>query len=109
MMANPASINCIEQGGELKIEIRDEGGEFGVCVFKDDKQCEEWALMRGECPNGGVIVSGYMSEAASYCVITGGSYNKVEKGSQKGDGECLFKNGKACDVGEYYQGQCGKQ
>ena len=45
-LANPASVNCTQQGGTLTIERRPDGGQFGVCTFPDNYQCEEWALMR---------------------------------------------------------------
>src|SRR5262245_52405113 len=41
--ANPASENCVAQGGRLVIETAGDGGEFGVCLFEDNRQCEEWA------------------------------------------------------------------
>lgn len=47
-MANPASQNCVNQGGTLTIEERGDGGQFGVCTFEDNLQCEEWALLRGD-------------------------------------------------------------
>jgi putative hemolysin len=50
-VANPASTNCLEQGGELK-KMSDEKGEFGVCVFDDGSRCEEWRLFRKECAKG---------------------------------------------------------
>jgi len=47
-LANPASVYCEEQGGEL--EIRDfESGQVGFCRFDDGSECEEWAFYRGEC------------------------------------------------------------
>ena len=48
-MANPASVACVNQGG--KSEVRDSAaGQFGVCVFPDGRQCEEWTLHReGRC------------------------------------------------------------
>lgn len=48
-LANPASVNCEKQGG--KVEMRKDviGGEYGVCIFGNGKECEEWALFRGEC------------------------------------------------------------
>jgi len=47
-MANPASVFCEEQGHRL--EIRDgEGGQYGVCIFDDGEECEEWAFFREEC------------------------------------------------------------
>jgi len=53
-IANPASTNCIQKGGRLDIRTDSSGGQFGMCVFPNGKECEEWALMRGECsPEGG--------------------------------------------------------
>ena len=45
-MANPASVHCIQQGGRLEIRKQSGGGEYGVCLFNDGRQCEEWALLR---------------------------------------------------------------
>jgi len=45
-MANPASVHCRSEGGRLDIRRNAEGGEYGVCVFDDGRQCEEWALFR---------------------------------------------------------------
>jgi hypothetical protein len=50
-LPNPASVYCEEQGGTLEIR-RNESGEFGVCIFADGSQCEEWAFFRGECTPG---------------------------------------------------------
>ncbi|MBK8451729.1 MAG: DUF333 domain-containing protein [Thiofilum sp.] len=44
-MGNPASINCIKQGGKLQIV-----GSVGYCQLPNGVKCEEWALFRGECP-----------------------------------------------------------
>ena len=49
-MPNPASVHCIDQGGISKMEKDALGNTYGVCVFKDNRQCEQWALFRGECP-----------------------------------------------------------
>ena len=48
-IANPASVNCIEKGGTLKI-MDGEGGQYGICTLPDGTECEEWAYFRGECP-----------------------------------------------------------
>ncbi len=48
-LANPASVYCREQGGELKI-VEGEGGQAGICVLKDGRECNEWAYFRHECP-----------------------------------------------------------
>jgi Tol biopolymer transport system component/putative hemolysin len=106
-MANPASQNCVDQGGTLTIEERGDGGQFGVCTFEDNLQCEEWALLRGDCPAGGVKVTGYVTAAARYCAITGGQYAvTANSGAEDEQGTCTFKDGSQCDAGDYYNGKC---
>lgn len=52
-MPNPASVFCEEQGGRLEIRQESEGGGlYGVCVFPDGSECEEWALFNGKCEQG---------------------------------------------------------
>jgi putative hemolysin len=48
-IANPASVYCKEQGGTLKI-VEEEAGQRGICVLKDNTECDEWAYFRKECP-----------------------------------------------------------
>jgi len=106
-LANPASENCIAQGGSSEIEQRGDGGQFGVCYFEDNRQCEEWALMNGDCPVGGLKVTGYVTPAARYCAITGGSYNITETTNLDNEqGTCIFKNEGVCDVWDLYNGKC---
>ena len=50
-IANPASENCVKQGGTLEIR-KEAAGEVGYCKFADGSECEEWAFMRGECKPG---------------------------------------------------------
>lgn len=108
-LGNPASVRCVEQGGTLKIERRPDGGQYGVCLFVDNYQCEEWALFRGECPKGGLRVTGYVTPAGRFCAITGGRYAvsspptaAVEKGV------CSLPGGKTCDADAYYAGTCSR-
>lgn len=108
-LANPASTRCAEQDGTLKIEKRPDGGQYGVCTFVDNYQCEEWALFRGECPKGGLRVTGYVTPAGRFCAITGGRYAvsspptaAVEKGV------CSLPGGKTCDADAYYAGTCSR-
>lgn len=108
-LANPASQNCVARGGTLRIERRPDGGQFGVCVFTDNYQCEEWAMFRGECPTGGLRVTGYITPAARYCAITGGRYTVVAKsGAADEQGACALPGGKACAADAYYAGTCGR-
>jgi putative hemolysin len=107
--ANPASQNCVARGGVLHMERRPDGGEYGVCVFTDNYQCEEWAMFRGECPVGGLRVTGYITPAARYCTITGGRYSVVaSSGGADERGACSLPGGKSCDAGAYYTGTCGR-
>ena len=105
-LANPASVNCVKKGGKLIIEKRGDGGEYGLCLFEDNMQCEEWAMLRGNCPVGGIRVAGYVTPAARYCAITGGKYSITANSNMENEQGICFKNGKECDVWEYYNGKC---
>jgi putative hemolysin len=108
-LANPASQNCLSQGGTLTIERRPDGGQYGVCVFTDNYQCEEWALFRGDCHAGGLRVTGYITPAARYCAITGGTYTVIaESGAADEQGSCAMPGGKTCDAAAYYVGTCSR-
>lgn len=48
-LPNPASVFCNDQGGRLDIRTDENGGQYGVCIFPDGSECEEWAYFRGEC------------------------------------------------------------
>ncbi len=105
-LANPASQNCIQKGGTLSIEERGDGGQYGICFFEDNRQCEEWALFNGECPVGGLKVTGYITPAAVYCAITGGTYTIISDGNTDTEqGKCK-KNDKECDVWDLWNGKC---
>jgi len=108
-LANPASQNCTARGGTLRIERRSDGGQYGVCVFADNHQCEEWAMFRGECPVGGLRVTGYITPAARYCAITGGRYAVVtNSGAADEQGACGLPGGKVCSADAYYAGTCSR-
>jgi putative hemolysin len=47
-LANPASVYCEEQGYTLEMRT-DENGTYGMCIFPDGSECEEWSFYRGEC------------------------------------------------------------
>jgi len=96
-LENPASKNCIEKGGTLQILKRGDGGEYGVCFLEDNLQCEEWALLRGNCPVGGVKVTGYNTPEAVYCAIIGGVVSSDQS-------SCTFP--KTCSVDDLYNGKC---
>jgi len=106
-LANPASVNCAQQGGRLTIERRPGGGEFGVCVFADNYQCEEWALLRGECPKTGLRVTGFATPAGRYCALTGGRYSIISApGVTPEQGICTLSSRTSCPADAYYAGTC---
>jgi putative hemolysin len=47
-LANPASTYCVQQGGQIDLRKDAAGNVNGVCVFKDGRECEEWALFRDQ-------------------------------------------------------------
>jgi putative hemolysin len=106
-LANPASRNCVDKGGQLTIESNGKGGQFGVCTFADSRQCEEWAMMRGDCRTGGIKVAGFATPAARYCAITGGAYTVISASNTPDEqGKCAFKGGRSCDAAAYLAGTC---
>jgi putative hemolysin len=44
-LPNPASVDCVKKGGKVVIEKRGDGGEYGICLFEGNRQCEEWAML----------------------------------------------------------------
>jgi len=106
-LANPASVNCAEQGGRHVVERTPGGAELGVCLFEDNRQCEEWALLRGQCPAGGRRVTGYVTPAARYCAITGGAYAITGRSGAADElGTCTLPSGMSCDADAFYRGMC---
>jgi putative hemolysin len=51
-LPNPASAYCEEQAGSVEMRTDSRGGTYGVCVFDDGSECDEWAFYRGECQPG---------------------------------------------------------
>lgn len=47
---NPASTNCQEKEGEIKMRKDPiSGGMYGVCVFSDGSECDEWRFFKETC------------------------------------------------------------
>ena len=51
-IANPASVYCVQSGYTLEIRTNANGSQYGVCIFPDGNECEEWAFFRKECGTG---------------------------------------------------------
>ncbi len=100
-LANPASENCLALGGQLQIKER-KTGQYGVCFFDDNRQCEEWALFRGDCPVGGRKITGYDNEAEIFCAITGGQVEGVGTETPL----CQKADGTTCAVQANFDDEC---
>jgi putative hemolysin len=51
-LPNPAAAYCEEQGGRVEIRTASDGGQYGICIFPDGSECDEWAFYRDECSPG---------------------------------------------------------
>jgi putative hemolysin len=51
-MVNPASAYCEQQGGQVEIRTDQDGNQYGMCIFADKSECDEWAFFRKECQPG---------------------------------------------------------
>jgi len=100
-MANPASVNCVNKGGRVEIR-KNKQGEYGVCLLEDNRQCEEWALMRGDCPEGGKKITGYDNDAEIFCAITGGQVEGVGTATPM----CKRIDGTYCSAQANLDGEC---
>jgi putative hemolysin len=74
-MPNPSAVYCGALGYKYKIVTRDNGGQYGVCIFPDGNECEAWAFYRGK-----------VYQQWSYCELYGYDLKDLEphEGSVRG-------------------------
>jgi len=48
-LANPASVYCLENGGNISLRTDANGGQYSVCILNNGTECDEWKYYRGEC------------------------------------------------------------
>ncbi len=72
-IANPASVNCENNGGTLSIVTQADGGQVWMCTLKDWTVCEERAYMRGECwttsTGSAWVIPGNSGETPTACTM----------------------------------------
>lgn len=90
-IANPASVYCGQAGYTLEIREDEDGAQFGVCVFPDGTECEEWAFFQGEC-----------GQDKTACAQQGHTV-EVRDGAMT----CVFADGSSCPEFDFAQGNCG--
>lgn len=104
-MPNPASGYCEEQGGTVEIRSDADGNQYGVCVFDDGSECDEWAFYRGECKPGDAQ-AGLPNPASVFCEEHDGEL-EIRTASDGGQhGVCMFEDGSECEEWDYFRGEC---
>ncbi len=56
-------------------------------------------------------MTGFATDAARYCAITGGEYQADESTTTESgeeEGTCILPDGQSCNVWDYYNGTCGQ-
>ncbi|MEW5800552.1 MAG: DUF333 domain-containing protein [bacterium] len=102
---NPAAVFCTENGGDYEIRTAEDGSQYGVCIFGDGSECDEWAYFRGECQPSG-SQEGVIGMDTYYCLENGGTIaiRTAEDGSQYR--ACVFNDGSECESWAYQRGEC---
>ncbi len=127
---NPASVKCEEDGHNLQIRKDEDGNEYGVCLFSDSTECEEWAYYNGECAPGDCDkwencsktqenesgttrtnenenTNTQLANPASEKCVNDGYYLQIRTDENGGQyGVCMFTDGSECEEWAYYRGEC---
>ena len=104
-LPNPASVYCEEQGGQVEIRT-DDGGQYGVCLFEDGSECEEWDFYEGKCAPEDAEAIGLPNPASAYCEEQGGQV-EIRTDDEGGQyGMCIFEDGSECDEWAFFRGEC---
>lgn len=88
-LANPASVFCVEQGHQLEIRSDSAGNQYGICIFPDGSECDEWAFLRGEC----VLPEGVEEENSLPVVAWAGHVSSTPPGLKFDDYLILLPEG----------------
>jgi putative hemolysin len=90
-LPSPVAEHCSGQGGVLIQKKRGDGAPYEVCIFEDDRQCEIYALIAGDCKKGGVSITGFNKQEQIYCAVLGGLNGDKQD-------TCSFKDGTLCEA-----------
>jgi putative hemolysin len=64
-------------------------------------------MLRGECPVGGLKITGYVTEPAVFCTISGGQYTiTANSGAPDEEGTCTLPTGVTCSAAAYFERTC---
>lgn len=102
-MANPASTNCTKVGWNLEIKSKPDWSQYWVCLFEENRQCEEWALFNWKCAVWGKKITWYIWEYAKYCAITWNTFtNKWQDSAWDDIWTCDLWSWVVVDAKKYY-------
>ena len=105
-MPNPASANCTQKGGKVDIRKDAKGAEYGICVFPDKSECDEWAFFRGECKPGAQPIADMPNPASAFCVDQGGKLDIRKDATGAETGICVFADGSECEEWAFFRDEC---
>ena len=107
----PAEREAVHTRSILCRSFRRADGLFDVDGrFIDSRPFDYHSPFRGDCPAGGLRVTGYVTPAARYCAITGGRYSvTAASGTADEKGTCTLPGGKICDAAAYYGATCSRE
>ncbi|MCL1050336.1 DUF333 domain-containing protein [Shewanella abyssi] len=94
-LANPASSDCITQGGTLDIQTEDTG-QVGYCILPDGQRIEEWQLYRSSKQTPITAPVSKPNPATEYC-------NQLNGTVSLAGGICTLPNGDAIDQWQLYK------
>ena len=80
---------------------------YGVCLFEDNGQCEEWALLRGQCPVGGIRITA-TSRRRRATARSAAELRRHQRAERHGAraGQPHLPGKSACDALALYEGRC---
>ena len=96
---NPASVYCEDLGYNYVIRTNPKTkGQYGICIFPDGNECEEWEFYRGKC-----------GQKFTFCEQQGFRIENRSDNMGTWTAEyavCIFDDGSECLEQAYFDGKC---
>lgn len=101
-IANPASVFCKDQGYAEEIRANSDGSQYGMCIFAQGKECEEWSFYYGQCGNTYKRYLKIIKPTASESICINDEYgiDWESNGIDKAKISFISSNGTEYDAGE---------
>ena len=100
-MGDPSAANCEEKGYTAETLYSTDGGQYGLCLFGDDKACDTWAYYREECDESNPIFSSYCEENGGELTSRSVDWGTVE-GMPPAEYQVCTTGGSECVEYNYY-------